>query len=106
MRSETRSSSAGDKKPAAPCPPNSDSSAPPSKPSKKQWRLPKSARDVAAQANAVATMLLNEELSLETGRVYAATARLVAQALSVELARSRLSGGQPNLELTDALDHD
>jgi hypothetical protein len=73
---------------------------PPSNVSKKRWPVPKSARDVAAQANLVATMVLNGELTLEQGRVYASTARLVAQALTVELSRSRIISDVPDLSLT------
>lgn len=84
---------------AAPSPSNCASSAAPSPGSKRRWPVPKSARDVAAQANLVATLVLNGDLSLEHGRVYASTARLVAQALTVELSRARLSDNVPDLSL-------
>lgn len=47
----------------------------------------------------MATLVLNGDLSLEHGRVYASTARLVAQALTVELSRARLSDNVPDLSL-------
>ena len=55
--------------------------------------------EFAAQANAVATMVLNGDLDLETARTYSAVARTVAQAMSTEVSRSRFVQSEPSLTL-------
>jgi hypothetical protein len=53
----------------------------------------------AAQANRLATMLLNGEVDFETARTYAAVARTIAQAMNTEVNRARLEGTMPDLRL-------
>lgn len=55
----------------------------------------------AAQANRVATMVLNGEIDLEVARTYSSMARTVAQAMSTEVSRARFVRTQPTLDLTD-----
>jgi hypothetical protein len=43
--------------------------------------------EFAAQANAVATLLLNGEIDVDTARTYSSVARTVAQAMSTEVSR-------------------
>jgi hypothetical protein len=56
-------------------------------------------RAFAAQANAVATMVLNGEMDLESARVYSAVARTVAQSMSTEVTRSRFLQTEPDLDI-------
>ena len=79
--------------------PTSKPSGPPSTPSTRRWRSPRSAMEFAAQANAVATMVLNGDLDLETARTYSAVARTVAQAMSTEVSRARFIQSEPSLTL-------
>lgn len=55
--------------------------------------------EFAAQANAVATLLLNGEIDLETARTYSSVARTVAQAMSTEVSRARFIQSEPSLVL-------
>lgn len=77
---------------------------PPSTPSTRRWRRPKDAAAFAAQANRVATMILNGELDLDTARTYSGVARTMAQVLSAEVYRSRFLQQAPDLTLDDEED--
>lgn len=61
----------------------------------KHWRRPANAKAFAAQANSVATMVLNGEIDLDVARVYSGIGRTMAQALSAEVYRARYMGEQP-----------
>ena len=80
-------------------PPNSTNSATPPSSSNKHWLQPRSAREFASQANAVATMLLNGKIDLETARAYASLTRTVAQTLSTEVSKARFLEKPPDLSL-------
>jgi hypothetical protein len=80
-------------------PPTSRPSGPPSAGLTRRWRSPRTAMEFAAQANAVATLLLNGEMDIETARTYSAVARTVAQAMSTEVSRARFVQSEPALEL-------
>lgn len=78
--------------------PTSKNSDEPVKGSKKHWRQPKTVREFAAQANAVATLILNGDIDEAPARQYTAIARTVAQAMSIEVARSRFLKEMPDLD--------
>lgn len=62
---------------------------------------------MAAQANLVATMVLNDELDEDKARVYTAAARTAAQMLTAEVQAARYLGQRPDLSLTmDSEDDD
>jgi mannose/cellobiose epimerase-like protein (N-acyl-D-glucosamine 2-epimerase family) len=67
--------------------------------SNEPFQLPKSVKELAAQATLVATMLLNEEMEPERGRTYSALVRSVAQLISAEVARARIKKQEPDLNL-------
>ena len=69
----------------------------PSAPSTRHWGTPRTAMEFAGQANRVATMILNGEIDVDTGRLYSSVARTVAQALSTEVSRARYLQNEPNL---------
>lgn len=71
----------------------------PASSSKKPWQKPRNVREFAAQANEVATRVLNGEIDLETARNYASLARVVAQSASVEVTRARFLKKEPDLSL-------
>ena len=79
--------------------PNSERSSEPSLPSTGHWAEPIDPMTFAAQANAVATGVLNGTIDLDTARTYAAVARTVAQAMNTEVNRARLEQSLPNLSL-------
>lgn len=81
--------------------PSSKTSDAPSSGSTRRWRSPANARQFAAQANRVATMVLNGEMDGDTARLYSAVARTVAQALSTEVSRARFLAKEPDLTLED-----
>ena len=56
-------------------------------------------REFAAQANAVATMVLNGTMDLDAARTYSSVARTVAQAMSTEVSRSRFLATEPSLDI-------
>lgn len=51
--------------------------------------------------NAVGTMVLNGDLSIDVARVYAALARSTVQALSVQVTKSRFAREIPDIDLED-----
>lgn len=65
------------------------------------WSQPKDIKQLAAQANKVATMLLNNNIDLEVARSYSAIIRTVAQAVTAETQRARFLKTQPDLSLDD-----
>lgn len=69
-----------------------------------RWREPKNVREFASQANRVATMLLNGEISIDTARAYSAVARTAAQAVTAETARARFMGTAPDLTFEASTD--
>lgn len=70
-----------------------------SKDSKKRWRTPRDARELAQQANEVATMILNQEIDLEVATKYTAAARTTSQLLSIEVYRARVEKTKANISL-------
>ena len=92
-----KSEPADDPKPSKP----SDA---PSTPSTRHWATPRTAMDFAAQANKVATMILNGEIDVDTGRLYSSVARTVAQALSTEVSRARYLQNEPNLTFPEEVE--
>lgn len=81
--------------------PTSPASEPPSSESSKQWRKPRDAKSFAAQANEVATLILNGAIDLDVARAYSGVARTMAQVLSAEVYRARFLQQEPNLSLED-----
>jgi len=79
--------------------PASGSFVPPSSGSTRRWRQPRTVREFAAQANAVATMVLNGTMDLDAARTYSSVARTVAQAMSTEVSRSRFLATEPSLDI-------
>lgn len=79
--------------------PSSKSSGARSDDSTRRWRQPRNVREFAAQANAVATMVLNGTMDLESARTYSSVARTVAQAMSTEVSRSRFLQSEPSLDI-------
>lgn len=69
--------------------------------SKKHWQQPSNAREFASQVNAVATLVLNEQLDLDRARTYASLARVVSQTLSVESTRARFLKEAPDLDFEE-----
>lgn len=67
----------------------SPSSAPPSTSSKRRYRQPKTALQLAAQVSHVATGLLNGTIELEVAKSYGTIARTAAQAMSIEVQTGR-----------------
>jgi hypothetical protein len=79
--------------------PMSNSSAEQSNTSNKRWHRPKTVREFAAQANSIATMILNGEIDMEVAKGYASLARVVAQSASIEVTRARFLKQEPDLSL-------
>ena len=73
----------------------------PSSGSTRRWRQPRNVREFAAQANAVATMVLNGTMDLDAARTYSSVARTVAQAMSTEVSRSRFLQSEPSLDIPE-----
>lgn len=65
------------------------------------WVRPRTVRQLAAQANLVATKLLNGEIDPETARVYAEITKIIAQAVNAEVARARSMHQTPDLSLSN-----
>lgn len=92
-----------------------DAGAPTSKPlvaplhgSKQRWPVPKSVREFANQVNAMATAVLNGEITgeaLDVTRIYAGLARTVAQLMTTEVQRARMADATPDLSF-DTPDED
>lgn len=69
--------------------------------SKRRWRQPKDAGDLATQASHVATMVLNGDIDPDVARLYTASARVAAQAMSTKVSKARFLGSTPDLSLDD-----
>lgn len=70
-----------------------------SRQSKKRWHTPEDVRQFAAQANKVATMILNGEIDIETARAYSSLARVVSQSASIQVTKARFLKEEPDLNL-------
>lgn len=57
---------------------------------KEYWRTPVNVKEVAEQANIVATKVLNGEIDMDKARAYSAIVRVISQAMTLEMNRSRL----------------
>lgn len=79
--------------------PTSSPSEEPIRSSKKRYRKPGDAKQLAAQASYIATQVLNGEIDLDTARIYATLARTAAQGLSIEMQLGRLNHKKPDLDL-------
>lgn len=73
----------------------------PSSTSSRRWRKPSNVRGLAGQINEVATLVLNGEINMDTARTYATLARTVAQAMSLEVTRSRFLKEMPDLSIEE-----
>ena len=91
---------AGSSEPASGSP-TSKPSGVPSSASTRRWRQPKNVRDFAGQVNAVATMVLNGTMNVDTARTYSSVARTVAQAMSIEVTKARFLKAEPDLAFPD-----
>lgn len=80
-------------------PKNSENSDKPLKDSKQHWQQPKHVSELAKQANAVATMILNNEIDLEIATKYTAAARTVSQLKALEVYKARFTKVFPDLNL-------
>ena len=69
--------------------------------SKRHWQQPTTVRQFASQVNAVATRVLNGEIDMDVARTYASLTRVLAQAISVDVTRSRFLQQAPDLSLDD-----
>lgn len=67
----------------------------------KHWLTPTNARELAIQANKMATMLLNNEVDMGIAQKYSALVRGISQLMSIEVAKARLEKTKINLDLTD-----
>lgn len=76
----------------------------PSVASTRPYRLPANVREFAAQANMVATDILNGKIDLETARAYSSVARTVAQAITAETTHARFLKTAPDLRFPDMED--
>lgn len=79
--------------------PPSTSFVPPLSSSNRPWLRPTSVRELSAQVTDVATLLLNGKIDLEQARVYSALIRGIAQMVSIEVAKARLSKTLPDLKI-------
>lgn len=83
---------------------NSTSSDEPSNVSIVRYKAPRNVREFAAQANLIATAVLNGKIDLETARTYSSIARTVAQAITAETTRARFLKAAPDLTFPDLED--
>jgi hypothetical protein len=58
---------------------------------------------LAAQANDVATRVLNGDIDLETAKLYATTARVAVSAMNIEVQRARIARTSPHLLLDNPI---
>ncbi len=66
---------------------------------KTHWHTPTSARELAKQANKMATMLLNNQIDTQTAQRYSALVRGISQLMSLEVAKARLEKQKIDLDL-------
>jgi len=69
--------------------------------STRPFRQPRNVREFAAQANRVATSILNGEIDLDTARAYSAVARTVAQAVTAQTVHARFLKTKPDLDFPE-----
>ncbi len=74
-------------------------SALPPKDLKEPYQRPAQAQTLTHQVNDVATKVLNEEIDLDTARVYSALVRSMSQLISVEVVRAKMTKTKPNLDI-------
>lgn len=65
------------------------------------WHTPTNARELAIQANKMATLLLNNQVDINIAQKYSALVRGISQLMSIEVAKARLEKTKINLDLTD-----
>lgn len=99
MAKMRRTTGNGGKEHTSTSPPNSAPSDEQSSDSKKFWPTPTNVGEFASQANKLATMVLNGHVDPEVARTYATLARVVAQAASISVSRSRFLKTEPDLSL-------
>jgi len=63
----------------------------------RRWRTPSNVRELAGQANQVATLMLNGQIDIEVARSYGALVRGIAQMMSIEVTRARFVRTEPIL---------
>lgn len=68
---------------------------------KERWHTPTNARELAKQANKMATMLLNNEVDINTAQKYSALVRGISQLMSIEVAKARIEKTKIDLDLID-----
>lgn len=76
----------------------------PSRDSRTRWNKPSSAALLAAQANDVATRVLNGDIELDVAARYASTARVAVSAMNIEVQRARAARQTPNLLLDNPVE--
>lgn len=81
--------------------PNLSNSGAPSSDLKKRWRQPKNVKELIAQINEIATMVLNDEISLDKATKYSSLARGAGQLLNIELYRARMLKQTPDTSFED-----
>lgn len=98
---EKGSISSTNSKPATSSTPTSSSSTKQSDGSIKRWKKPQTIKQFAAQINQVATMILNEEIPIETAYAYSRLTRNFAHIITTETAKNRFLKKQTDLELEE-----
>lgn len=96
-----RTGKSGDEEPSSILPQTSTNSDEQSSGSNKPWRQPTNIKQLAAQANNIATKVLNGGIDLETAKLYVSLARVVAHATSLEVTRGRFLKEMPDLDLAE-----
>lgn len=66
----------------------------------RRWRKPANVKDFVAQINQVSTMILNNELDLDTANAYSRLTRNFAQLMTTETVKARFLKRQPDLNLS------
>lgn len=81
----------------------SSTSGSPSGDSKRRYSKPSNAAQMAAQANEIATAILNGDINVDVASAYASTARVAVSAMNIEVQRARLARAVPDLSLDQAI---
>jgi hypothetical protein len=63
------------------------------------FQKPKNVRELAAQASAVATLVLNGQMDAEQAKPYSSLIRSIAQLMGAEVQRARIAKTEPDLSL-------
>ena len=66
---------------------------------KTHWHTPTNARELAKQANEMATMVLNNKVDMQVAQKYSALVRGISQLMSLEVAKARLEKTKIDLDL-------